>query len=103
MFVYSMKKVISWHGSYDASGDWSSADNLCKQYGPRSGPKKFDPDLDPNFWHSDSVPESIFFEYLILKKVSRRQQQLHIKNYPACKELNTVKMMQSPVGQLVER
>ena len=32
-----------------------SADNLCKQFGPRSGPTK-------NVWHSDSVPERIFWK-----------------------------------------
>ena len=26
----------------------SSADNLCKQFGPRSGPTNVGPDLDPN-------------------------------------------------------
>ena len=37
----------------------SSADNLCKHFGPRSGP--------------DSNPEGIFLKKLILKKISRRQ------------------------------
>ena len=34
----------------------SSADNFCKQFGPRSGPTTVGPDLDPNcltfWWHS---------------------------------------------------
>ena len=33
--------------SFPASGLWSSADNICKQFGPGSGLIK-GPDLDPN-------------------------------------------------------
>ena len=52
----------------------SSADKLCKQFGPKPGPKERFPDLDPNRAHSDSVPENISFEKEI-KQVNRRQQK----------------------------
>ena len=38
----------------------SSADDPCKQFGPRSGPQ--------TFWHSDGIPEIYFFKKLALKK-----------------------------------
>ena len=50
LWVYNFKKMESWRkwvsecpvnvllNSFLASGDLSSADNLCKQFGPSSGP-----------------------------------------------------------------
>ena len=73
--------------SFLASHNLSSADNLCKQFGPRSG-QNVGPDLDPNcltlWWYSWKN----FLKMFILKKISRRQQSM--KNSPACKELNTI-------------
>ena len=46
------QKLVSRHCSVfnylQASCDLSSADNLSKQFGTRSGPKNIGPDLDPN-------------------------------------------------------
>ena len=36
-----------------------SADNLCKQFGPRSGPTKCQPDLDPNCLTPGRVAQSV--------------------------------------------
>ena len=62
------------------AGPLSSADNLCKQFGPRSGPDQAQHDvnhnLDPNHLTLRyGVPEIIFRQILILKKVSRRHQK----------------------------
>ena len=49
----------------------SSADNLCKQFGPRSGRQNVGPDLDQNcltlWWYSWKN----FSEKMILKKINR--------------------------------
>ena len=48
-----------------------SADNLCKQFGPR-------PELTvwiQTDWHPECVPERVFLKKLILKKISRWQQR----------------------------
>ena len=36
----------------------SSVDNLCKQFGPRSGPTKFWPDLGPNCFQRLSADDT---------------------------------------------
>ena len=42
---------------YDLCLIESSADILCKKFGPRSGQKKRHPDLNRNYiLHSDSIP-----------------------------------------------
>ena len=66
----------------------SSADNLCKQFGSRSGLTKC--------WawsgskltrHSDGIPENLS-KMLILKKISRRHKSK--QNYPGGKELSHI-------------
>ena len=37
-----------------------SADNLCKQFGPRSGPTKLGPNWIQTVRNSDGIPERIF-------------------------------------------
>ena len=54
----------------------SSADDPCKQFGPRSGPQ--------TFWHSDGIPEIFFFKMLALKK-EKKQQTTNVHNFPACR------------------
>ena len=45
---------------------------LCKQFGPRSGLTIRQARSGFKlFGHSDSIPEKIFFEQLILKKISQ--------------------------------
>ena len=54
----------------------SSADNLCKQIGPRSGPPKrpdqarqnVGPDRGQSVWHSDGIPERIIRKSWFWKK-----------------------------------
>ena len=62
----------------------SSADNLCKQCGPRSGRQNVGPDLDPNcltlWWYSWKI-----FLKKFIKKIHRWQKST--QNYPACNEL----------------
>ena len=53
-----------------------SADNLCNQFGPRSGLTDC-----PNCFDIDCVPEG-FFEKMFSKRVSRLHQ---MKNYPSCR------------------
>ena len=47
----------------------SSADNLCKQFGPRS-----DLIWIKTVWHSDDIPERSFFLNLIKKKTAGNQK-----------------------------
>ena len=58
-----------------------SADNLCKQFEPRSGLIKCGP-------RSDGIPEILkeFFKNFDFEKNSRRQK--NHENYPACKEFS---------------
>ena len=59
----------------------TSAVNLGRQFGPRSGPTNQSPNCLTfwcYFWKN-------FFKKLILKKISRRQKSM--KNYPVCNEL----------------
>ena len=62
-----------------------AADNLCTQFGPRSGPTNVAPDLDGNcLTPGVRVPERIFFFFnfnffLILKKKIKWCQQKHEK------------------------
>ena len=67
-----------------ASDDLSSADNLCKQFGLRSGPTQC------RSWSRSKLFDSlIVFLKEFLKKVGRRQKN-HKKIYPACKELRNL-------------
>ena len=72
---------ISWCGTLTLYLLASSADNLCKQFGPRSGPTKCRPDLDHRcltlLWFLKEIFDS--------KKISRRQK-ISMQTYPACKE-----------------
>ena len=52
---------------------------------PDQDQQNVSPDLDPNYLNSDSVPERIFFNKLILKKSAENNKST--KNYSACKEL----------------
>ena len=48
---------------FPSSGDFTSADNLCKHFGPRSGWKSIKPDLVPNLdlnLDSPGIPERYF-------------------------------------------
>ena len=69
----------------------SAADNLCKQFGPRSGQtfcrawsgsKLFDTD------DTDDIPERLFWKKKIILKIHRWQKSM--QNYPACKVWLTV-------------
>ena len=51
--------------SSQSHGDLSSADNLCKRFGPRSGSTDIGPDLDPT-----CLCRTQFLKKLILKKKS---------------------------------
>ena len=55
----------------------SSADNLCKQFGPRSGPaKRIGQDLDPNCLTLYRYSGNIFLE-----KQQQQQQQTDFEKY----------------------
>ena len=58
----------------------SSVDNLCKQFGSRSGPTKCRAWSGSKLFDTDGIPEK-----MIMKKISRRPKK--IKNYPVGKEL----------------
>ena len=60
-----------------------SADNLCKQLG--SDQDLVGPDLDPNVWHADGIPE----RYSLIKDDFEKYQKMtkQMKNYTASKEL----------------
>ena len=73
--------------SFLSSGDLSSAENLCKQFEPRSRLKEMlpvGPDLDPNCFTLIVFMTELFLKKLILKKAD---DKLNIKNYLACKDL----------------
>ena len=82
----AIKSFMKNVNSFLASGNSSSADNLCKQFGPRSGSTEH-----------RSLPGSKQFDTLIvfLKeyfeksnfKKSLQAPTKASKNYPACKEL----------------
>ena len=46
--LFEKKKIWFAIAMMPGSGDLLSADNLCKQYGPSSGPTNVGPDPDPN-------------------------------------------------------
>ena len=58
----------------------SSADNFCKQIGPRSGPLKRWYWSESKLFDTQMVFLKEFFEKLILKKISRRQKGMN--NFP---------------------
>ena len=54
---------------------WSSADNLCKQFGSRSGPtKRWSWSGSKVFDSLNGIPESFFFQNLLLKNINRWQK-----------------------------
>ena len=63
----------------------SSAHNLCKQIGPRSGPTKCPAWSGSNLFDIQMVFLKEFSKKLILKKIGRRQKSM--KNFPGGKEL----------------
>ena len=68
--------------SSQSHGDLSSADNLCKQFGPRSG------STERRSWPGPELFVSYtFFEKVNFEKLSADDKE-NMKNYPACKELN---------------
>ena len=59
-----------------------SADNLCKQFGPRSGPTNVGPDLDQNY-----LTLMVFLKYFFDKVDFEKNQQTTKKheNFPGGK------------------
>ena len=53
----------------------TSADSLCKQFGPRSGPTKSLSWSGSRLFDTDSVPQRIFWKSEFWKKISRWQQK----------------------------
>ena len=53
----------------------TSADSLCKQFGPRSGPTKSLSWSGSRLLDTDSVPQRIFWKSEFWKKISRWQQK----------------------------
>ena len=64
---------------------FSSADYICKQFGPRSGLTKVVPHLDPNCLTLMVFLKDFFWKCLLQKKSANDK---NIPNYLACKELN---------------
>ena len=72
---------------WPASEDSSSADNLFKQFGPRSSPTKCRGLIwIQSVWHSNGILERIFWKNLFWKKKISRRRKI-MKQNPACKEL----------------
>ena len=57
-----------------------SADNLCKQFGPRSGPTKCRACSGLKLFYTRMVFLKEFFEKVDFEKISR--EQINMKNYP---------------------
>ena len=64
----------------------TSNDNLCKQFGSRSGPTKRQAWSGSKLFDTDGNPERFFFLKINLKKKSTEDNK-SMQNYPACKEL----------------
>ena len=64
------------------------ADNLCKQFEPRSGPAKLRAWSGSKLFDTDGIPERFFWKKNNLKKRKKSHRQKSMQNYPACKELN---------------
>ena len=64
----------------------SSADKLCKQFGPRSGPKKCRAWSGSKLFDTLKVFQKEFFKKFTFRKTSRWQKSM--RNYPVGKELN---------------
>ena len=80
-----LPRIISIN-SFPTSGNFfflSSADNLCKQFGPRSGSMFYQAWSGSKLFDTLMVFWKIFLKLLIKKKICRRQKI--IQNYPACK------------------
>ena len=63
-----------------------SADNLGKQFGPRSSPTNRWATSGSKLFDILMVFLKLFLKRLILKKISRRQKSM--ENYPVCNEFN---------------
>ena len=74
--------VLSWTSVATNIEFCKSADNLCKQFRPRSGPIEHHPDLDPNHLTLWLCSWKIFF----LKKINRQNKSM--KNYPVHNEFS---------------
>ena len=84
-------KVREKSGNFEMDIEWqpcftmfllvSSADNFCKQFGPKSGPT-ICPDLDPKCLTLMLILSKNFSKKVILKK---SRQQKSMKNFPVCK------------------
>ena len=56
-----------------------SADNLCKQFGPRSGLTKLDVILILIVWYSDDSAERLFFVEKVNFEKNQRTTKKHAK------------------------
>ena len=65
----------------------SSADNLCKQFGPRSGPTECRSRSGPKQLDTLMVFLKVFFEKVNFEISEQTTDFKRMKNYPACKEL----------------
>ena len=94
-FGWEIRKLINdysvWTVEYINCLLGPSANNLCKQFGPRSGPTKCRAWSGSNLFDILIVLQKEFFENVNFeKKISRRQKCM--QNYPACKELNRIEV-----------
>ena len=62
----------------------SSADNLCKQFGPDQARQNVGPDLYPTVWHSNGITERILQKSWFVRKSADDKKIM--QNYPADKE-----------------
>ena len=79
----------------------SSADNLCKQFAPRSGPTEVGLDLDPNCLDTLVVFLKEFFEKVNYEKKFADDNK-SMKNYPACKLLKSNQINSIEMSDLVK-
>ena len=79
----------------------SSADNLCKQFAPRSSPTKYLTWFGSNLLTLRWYSWKNFSKKLILKKIGRRQKNM--KNFPGVKELKLVRKQKWVYMGLVAR
>ena len=66
----------------------SSADNIFKQFGPRSGPKKVGPDLDPN-----CLTLMVFLKYFFEKVEFEKNNKQTADEYATFPSMQRVKSM----------
>ena len=77
ILIYSIKKIEKKQQVYSLPDD-----NICKQFGPRSGPTKHWAWSRSKLFDTDGIPEGIFWKSLLWKKSAKI-----MKNYLAGKEL----------------